>query len=200
MPLTNHLVIMARRPAIGRVKTRLAGQIGAVAAWSFYRTQLAQTVRRLSPDPRWHTVLAVTPERALAENIWPSGVDRIAQRGIGLGDRMNHLFESLPPGPVVIVGSDIPDIQSRHIAAAFRALGNADFVFGPARDGGYWLVGQRRRPRIIPVFENVRWSSPHALADTLRGLKGSRYALIDTLSDVDTADDLARIRVRTRGR
>ncbi len=105
---------------------------------------------------------------------------------------MANVARELPPGPVVIVGSDIPDIAPNHIAKAFRALGDNDAVFGPATDGGYWLVGLRRRPRFLDPFAGVRWSSVHALADTLANLAGRRVAFVDLLSDVDDGDSLRR--------
>ena len=85
----------------------------------------------------------------------------------------------------MIVGTDVPGIRPAHIAEAFRLLGRHDAVFGPATDGGYWLVGLRRRPRVLRPFANVRWSSPHALADTLANLEGRTVAFVATLSDVD---------------
>jgi hypothetical protein len=89
------------------------------------------------------------------------------------------------------VGSDIPGVRAADVAAAFRALdGRADAVFGPAEDGGYWLVGLGpRRPR--DPFRGVRWSGPHALADTLANCRGRRVALLRRLRDVDDAADLA---------
>ena len=106
---------------------------------------------------------------------------------------MQRLFRTLPPGPAIIVGSDIPAIKASDIARAFRLLGNADAVFGRAPDGGYWLVGLRRTPRLLAPFAGVRWSGPHALADTLGNLKGSRVAFAATLSDVDTEENYRRL-------
>jgi glycosyltransferase A (GT-A) superfamily protein (DUF2064 family) len=88
---------------------------------------------------------------------------------------------------MVIIGTDIPGITPAHIAQAFRLLGRHDAVFGPADDGGYWLVGLKRRPRLPHPFTSVRWSSPHALADTLANLEGTTVAFVATLSDVDDA-------------
>ena len=113
-----------------------------------------------------------------------------------LGLRMQRLFNRLPPGPVIVIGSDIPAIRPAHIAGAFRLLGQADAVFGPAPDGGYWLVGLKRTPRVLAPFARVRWSGPHALADTRTNLKGKRVALTANLNDVDRADDLRRERGR----
>src|ERR671932_477084 len=76
-----------------------------------------------------------------------------------LGARMERPLRELPPGPVAIVGSDIPGIEPKHVAAAFRRLAaRDDFVFGPAPDGGFWLVGARRR-RPPRGFPGVRWST-----------------------------------------
>jgi uncharacterized protein len=84
---------------------------------------------------------------------------------------------------VVLVGCDIPAMAARHIAAAFQLLGRHDVVFGPARDGGFWLVGCRHRP---PAFGAVRWSSEHALSDALGNLPRSMsVGFAATLDDVD---------------
>jgi glycosyltransferase A (GT-A) superfamily protein (DUF2064 family) len=104
---------------------------------------------------------------------------------------MQHIFDAAPPGPVVIIGADIPGITRGLLAQAFRRLGRQDAVLGPARDGGYWLIGLRRRPRVLRPFAGVRWSSAHARADTLSNLEGRAVGLVATLGDVDDARDLA---------
>jgi uncharacterized protein len=107
-------------------------------------------------------------------------------------------FRTLPPGPVVLVGSDIPAMRASHIARAFRLLGRHDLVFGPTSDGGFWLVGARRiKPIPRRLFAGVRWSTAHALADTLAGIPGEfSTALADALNDVDDARDLRRLAAR----
>lgn len=200
MSPTPQLVVMAKRPQLGAVKTRLAKGIGAVAAAKFYRGAALDLLRRVGGDPRWQTLLALSPDRAVHdEGIWPQGVPRIAQGPGDLGRRMGRLMRDLPPGPVVIIGSDIPDISRDRIAQAFTRLGTADAVFGPSEDGGYWLVGLRRRPRIVDIFGNVRWSSETALADTLRNVEGAglSVAKLEMLSDIDTGEDYARWRAAT---
>ena len=195
------LVVMAKRPALGRVKTRLAAGIGAVAAARFYRQTTYELIRRMSADARWQTVLALAPDRAVHEAaMWPRDVPRVSQGAGDLGDRMGRLMRDLPPGPVVIVGSDIPDISRAHIASAFRALGQHDAVIGPADDGGYWLIGLRRRTRVPEIFDNVRWSGEHARADTLWNMTRERLTLatLPVLSDIDTRDDYMRWRDRQR--
>ncbi len=187
------LVIFARSPRLGAVKSRLAKDIGVVAAWTFYRRTLGTVLRRLGRGPSWRAMVAISPDGArLAGRC--SRLPVLPQGPGGLGARMGRVFASLPPGPVVIVGSDIPALKARHVAAAFRALGRGQAVFGPARDGGYWLVGLRRAPgegRLARgLFGGVRWSTGHALADTLANLSPGAAEMLETLSDVDTAADL----------
>jgi rSAM/selenodomain-associated transferase 1 len=192
----NHLVIMAKSPVAGRVKRRLGREIGDVASVRFYRNCLSHTALRLAQDRRWRTLLAIDPDSdvAAAFSPWRETLARVPQGEGDLGDRMRRLFAILPPGPVVIVGSDIPAIEAEHIARAFRLLGRNDAVLGPASDGGYWLIGLKRVPKALAPFAGVRWSSPHALADTLANLKGKRVAFTATLRDVDTKNDYGDLR------
>ena len=197
--LQKHLVILVKVPQIGATKTRLAAGIGPLASWRFYRNTTNQVIRRLGRNglaAKWKIWLAVTPER-LAEQtrFWPADITRMGQGRGDLGQRMAKPMYDLPPGPVVVIGSDVPEIEPGHIEKAFAALARNSAVFGPADDGGYWLVGLKRRPsypaRLRPgLFRSVRWSTEHALADTMAGLNHRRgIARIDTLSDVDTAED-----------
>jgi rSAM/selenodomain-associated transferase 1 len=191
-----HVVIFLRAPRLGRVKSRLARGIGAVAAVRFYRNTVSALLRRLTRDPRWKSVLAVTPDIDLRRRPWRVPARYRSQGNGDLGERMARVFRDLPPGPAIIIGSDIPALGPAHIAAAFKALGNHDVVFGPASDGGYWLVGLRRRPRLPPrLFRGVRWSSAQALGDTLAGLpRDLSIAFLETLEDIDDAESYARWR------
>ncbi len=187
---------MAKSPRRGSVKLRLAREIGEGAALSFYRSCLSHSLLRLARDTRWATLLAVAPDRDISASFFPphSKLARLRQGGGDLGHRMQRLFACLPPGPVVIVGSDIPAIAPAPIAEAFALLGRYDAVLGRALDGGYWLVGLKRSPRVLAPFARVRWSSPHALADTLANLQGARVAFAPTLGDVDTRKDYLTLR------
>lgn len=191
-PFRRRLVVMVKAPAAGRVKTRLAQQVGSTRATSFYRHTVAAVLARVGASRAWQTLLAVTPDTQLCHRRWPAHLDRIAQGSGDLGQRMQRIMSRQRPGPVVIIGTDIPAVRPAHIAAAFAALGPCDAVLGPAQDGGYWLVGLRRIPRVLSAFGGVRWSSPHALQDTLANLAGYRVACAATLGDVDDADALAR--------
>lgn len=183
---------MVKQPRAGRVKTRLGRDIGMTAAAWWFRHQSAALIRCLR-DPRWEIVLAVAPDRAVAARNWPKDLKRLPQGSGDLGDRMTRMLATAP-GPVCLIGADIPGITRTHIVRAFEALGNHDGVFGPAEDGGYWLVGLKHPCRQPPGFmRGVRWSSEHALGDTLATLPGYRIALTDILRDVDTAADLAAL-------
>lgn len=189
------LVIMVKDPEVGRVKTRLGRDIGRVAATAFYRHTSHAIVGRLARDPRWTTVLAVAPDVRLPTRMFPPGPLRITQGSGDLGARMQRVMDTLPPGPAVIVGTDIPAIRPHRIARAFAALGTAPAVFGPAPDGGYWLVGLRRTPRVERPFRPVRWSSEHALSDTRANLAApAQAALVTCLDDVDDGGTHARVK------
>ncbi|WP_050930113.1 TIGR04282 family arsenosugar biosynthesis glycosyltransferase [Aestuariivita boseongensis] len=185
---------MVKEPLPGRVKTRLGQEIGMVQAARWFRRQSLSLIGRLD-DPRWQIVLAVTPDRAgMMSRVWPESVARVPQGQGDLGDRMGRLLRSMPPGSVCVIGADIPGITRAHIARAFAALGRADTVFGPAEDGGYWLVGLKRSRAVPPdLFQGVRWSSAHALSDTLKTLAGMSSRQVDVLADVDTKADLLRV-------
>ena len=185
--LPRHLILFVKAPRIGSVKTRLARDIGRYEAWHFYRETTALMVKRLARGPRWRSVLAVTPDEfAERAGFWPKDMPRIAQGPGDIGIRMARAFEAMPPGPVVLVGADIPTLTRDHIAEAFRLLHRSDFVFGPSTDGGFWLVGTRHARLMRRVFRNVRWSSEYALADTLANVGQCKVALLDPLTDIDT--------------
>lgn len=188
------LVIMVKEPRPGRVKTRLGRDLGLTASAWWFRHQTRALLRRIE-DPRWDTLLAVSPDiEGMNSRIWPAHLPRVAQGRGDLGDRMARLLRGLPSGPVCIIGADIPGITRARIKEAFDALGRAEAVFGPAPDGGYWLIGMKRvKPPAPDILQNVRWSSEHALSDSARSLGEVSIAYVATLQDVDTMEDLRRV-------
>ncbi|MDH3667223.1 MAG: glycosyltransferase [Paracoccaceae bacterium] len=187
------VVLFLKEPRPGRVKTRLGREIGMVEAAWWFRHQAARMIRGLD-DPRWQLVLAVSPDHeGIASRVWPACFPRWPQGPGDLGDRMGRVLRRLPPGPALIVGADIPDLTADHIAEGFRLLGRDEAVIGPAPDGGYWMVGLRRGARAIPagLFRGVRWSTPHAMADTAESLAPLDIAFGHVLNDVDTVQDLS---------
>ena len=181
------VLVFARAPRLGTVKRRLAREVGDRAALRFHQDTTNRLLRALRRDRRFRTVLAQTPDGAR----WPGMGARVGQGRGDLGWRMHRAC--VGRGRVVIVGTDIPALCAADVAAAFRALGRAQAVFGPAADGGYWLVGLSPRRPARP-FAGVRWSTEHALADTLRNFRGRSVRFLRVLRDVDTAADLPRRR------
>lgn len=193
-----HLVIMIKEPRPGRVKTRLAADIGVIDATWWFRHQVAALLRKTAIDPRWTTWLAVSPDTAMTSGYWPAGLPRMPQGSGDLGARMRRVFGRFCTGSVLIIGADIPGIDKRHIAAAFDTLDGNDVVFGPAPDGGYWLVGVKSGKALPESFlMGVRWSSSHALEDSLKSLGGRRrVGVTNELADVDSVADLRRLNSR----
>lgn len=180
------LVVFAKAPRLGQVKTRLAADIGPDAALQFYRACLTALIKELGSQGRnWRLLIAVTPDDALGDSIWSGAAERCPQGAGDLGKRMlRYLTGARPEVPVLIVGSDVPDLTADHIERALQALANHDLVIGPSPDGGYWLIGARRAPPAF-LFKDVRWSTANALKDTLRNATGMTVALADTLADID---------------
>lgn len=191
--------VFLKAPRAGAVKTRLGEKIGMGRAAALFRTLSERTIAEAAKGP-WRTVLAVDPPWAAqtSATFWPRSLPRVAQGRGDLGRRMARAFATAPAGPVVIIGADAPGFRTRHLRAAFRALAGADAVFGPAADGGYWLVGLARRRAAPELFEGVRWSTRHALNDTFKTLPAAfRIARLETLRDVDEARDLEIIGARS---
>jgi rSAM/selenodomain-associated transferase 1 len=182
------VIVFARAPRLGAVKRRLARDIGDRAALRFHMATLTRLVRALVAERRFRTVVAITPDRVQLS----LRVKQIPQ-GVGdLGVRMHRAFRRFPHGRIAIIGCDIPEANAHDLRAAFRTLGTADAAFGPAADGGYWLVAMSPRRPARP-FAKVRWSTEHALEDTLANFTGRRIALLRTLHDVDTAEEWRRL-------
>lgn len=193
------VIVFCRAPQIGAVKSRLARDVGRLRAWRFYRHCLEGLLAE-AEDRRWRLLLAVTPDRLGPGFRLFAGSARILPQGRGdLGRRMRAALRAAGTGPVVLVGADIPQLERRHLLDALAVLRRADAVFGPADDGGYWLVGLRAPWRHRALFDGVRWSGPHALADTLASLApGSRVGFVEELTDVDTLADLRGLRAAQR--
>lgn len=186
------VVIFARAPRYGAVKTRLARDIGAGETIRFYRSTLARLVRRLSADPRFETVLAVTPDAMRDARLWPGGARVTGQGGGDLGRRMMRALRGAGARPAIVIGSDVPGIEPSHVREAFAALAARPFVLGPARDGGYWLIGARHPQRLrVEALDGVRWSNAYTMGDTIARL--GAVALLDAvLDDVDDGGSYRR--------
>ena len=188
------LVVMAKYPAPGAVKTRLAERVGAGAACALYRAFLADIAGRHAHGP-WSLVWAVTPANAdLAPFVGAAG-RQIAQEGGDLGERMRRCFERLlgeGVERVVMIGADAPHVADTVLHAAFAALGDDDAVFVPTRDGGYCLVGMRAPHDIfsgIPMGTSAVFEATCTRLETL----GLRWRALETSFDIDELEDVAEL-------
>lgn len=186
------LYVVAKAPIMGRAKTRLAADIGPVHAKRIYRALMGRVLKQVR-DPRWDTVLAVTPPHLLGHIPDWNGFAQIPQVSGSLTPRLAALFTR--KGPTLTIGTDCPQVNANDIADAFGALRSHDYVFGPASDGGFWLMGARG-PLPRGFLDQVRWSHDETLAD-VKGRTNGDYAELRTLTDVD---DLKALRLARRSR
>jgi len=188
--MTKSLVIVfVKNIKLGTVKTRLAKTIGNYGAFEVY-TELVKITEKatqnLAIDKR------VYFSNAIVNNQWKDEFKTVQQGG-DLGERMLNAFEDgFNDGydRIVLIGSDLPDINSNHILNGLNALDANDVVFGPAEDGGYYLVGMSQ---LVPqIFQNKPWSQPNLLKTTLEELNhnNTSVGLLEVLNDIDTYEDL----------
>lgn len=192
------VAIFARPPRPGSTKTRLAPALGEEGAAALYRAFLADTVARCASVDALEPSLWCAGDPDAPELVTLAGtLPRRRQDGGDLGARMAGVLEALvgAAGRALIVGSDAPTLPAGYLRAAAEALERGvDAVLGPTADGGYYLVGAR--DRVPPLFDGVRWSSPHTLADTLARGRRARVdlRLLPPWYDVDTPRDLRLLR------
>lgn len=188
------LAIFAKTPLPGRVKTRLSPSLSPVQSADLYRCMLLDTldrVRALSAD----MILFHEGPAAFFREAAP-GVPLVAQAAGGLGARLEHACDTLRSqgyGPRVVIGTDAPDLPISYIEEAFRTLEQgSDAVFGPAGDGGYYLVGLR--DGYGSLFRDVPWSSEKVLEKSLAQAKASGFSapLLPPWHDLDCYEDLLR--------
>lgn len=182
-------VLFAKRPAAGKVKTRLAKHIGEPLALKVHTHMLERTAQVMQSSAD-HVLVAWSGEGEKLLAHLPS----VEQRGADLGARMfNAIADALklyPESRVVLTGSDIPGLTTTIFASAFDALKSADVVIGPSQDGGYYLIGMRAPHKA--VFELSAWSHPDVLSQTTERCAVEKLSVmhVATLNDIDTFDDL----------
>ncbi len=186
------LLVFAKPPRIGLSKTRLAAGLGKAAARRIAAFTLARTLRAARASG-CRVIIYVAPDSALRTGHGRhsfTGFDLKPQGQGGLTERLGRGFREAPLGPVFFIGADAPDVTARRLRDAAAQLRRSDAVFGPARDGGFWLFGLHKRPRTEAPFRGVRWSGPHAMEDVWSRLPPhSRIGLLDQLIDIDESDD-----------
>ena len=183
-------MIFTRPPVLGKVKTRLAAEIGDEAALDIYKFLLKHTVsvtRDLEVMKQVHY-----SEEIILNDIWDNGIfEKKLQRGDDLGEKMQHAFEAgIRNGfeNIIIIGSDLFDLCREDIEKAFSLLQHNDFVIGPAEDGGYYLMGMKR---IFPkIFQYKTWGTSTVFQDTIKDLRKENVAYLEYRNDIDVYGDI----------
>jgi rSAM/selenodomain-associated transferase 1 len=193
------IVLFARTPQVGRVKTRLAAGIGPEAAFDLYCALLEDSVRKATQAGVADVSLYVYPavDSTFCRDLSDRYLLKVCQQhGRNLGERMtNAIGEQLREAEfVVLAGSDCPLIDKAYLEqAADRLAGGTSLLFGPADDGGYVMVGMSRLRK--GVFENVAWGTAAVMAQTRNQcrLLGLKFEELPPLFDIDTLSDWERL-------
>ncbi len=196
------LVLFARTPIAGRVKTRLVPHLTEESAARLYRAFLEDAARTYLAPGSWNSVLAAEPdpEDPVLAALFPAPWQRQAQAAGSLGERLAAAFStqfSLGAPAVVAIGSDHPALPRRLLEEAFgRLAGAEEAALVPAEDGGYCAIGLASPAPVAEVFREVPWSSSSVLAVTLARMRaaGLRVATLGPAYDVDRPEDIARLR------
>lgn len=187
------LLIFTRNPELGKVKTRLAATVGDQTALDIYIFLLEHTIAITKNLPL--TKHVYYSEKVRANDLWDrENFEKRQQIGSDLGERMHNAFiDGFREGfeRIIIIGSDMYDLDADEIMEAFRALANHDFVIGPATDGGYYLLGMKSIKHVL--FRNKHWGYDTVLNDTLGDLSDERVQLLSEKNDVDYYDDIKDI-------
>ncbi len=188
----NALIIIAKYPEKGRVKTRLKGHMSDEEIVRLYTTLLERTIKELRSISGIDTFIAFAPQSS-RDYFSEFKLRLIPLHKEGLGKRMLEAFEEVFLSgykKAALVGADIPDLSVNLVFEAFNVLSDKDLVFGPAKDGGYYLIGMSRLIR--EVFENVPWSSDQTLNRSLVEANKNGYSsgFTETLNDIDTIEDV----------
>lgn len=188
--MTKQLIIFIKNPILGKVKSRLAKEVGEKQALAIYRDLLAKTRDELNKLKHVNCLLYYA-DFIDGKDEWNAELFEKRQQSSGnLGERMQMAFEEVREGKTVIIGSDCYDLQAKHINQAFSRLDNFDVVIGPANDGGYYLLGMNKN--YPQLFEKIDWSTERVLTQTIRQVKSLKltYCLLEELVDLDTFSDL----------
>ena len=187
------LIIFAKNPIQGKVKTRLAKTIGDVKALEIYQFLLGdiqREIQQLAVDVEVHYTHFIDDE-----DDWQSDrLEKKMQIEGDLGDKMGHAFQQAFANgyqQVIGIGTDIYDLKATDIQAGFDQLETHEFCLGPANDGGYYLIGMTEYQ--AKLFQNKSWSTSSVLQETLQDLAGENVALLTEKMDVDTIEDVKQI-------
>ncbi len=189
------LVLMARAPEEGKVKTRLQPALTPAQCTSLYKAFLGDAIALTAYIQEFTPFMAYTPvsSAAIFEQLAPPGMELLPQRGDGLGAVMDNIINGLLSRGfprVVLIGSDIPALQPQTVRRSLALLEKSDVCLGPSRDGGYYLIGAQKQ--VSALFQDVPWSTPRVLKVTLDRAKqaGLSVELLEEMGDVDVPKNL----------
>lgn len=193
------LIIFAKAPIPGEVKTRLQTHLSPEECATLYESFVIDTVRLAKKINKADTFLYCSPgiEHPFLQKVSQDFDIRLAaQVGKDLGERMdNAINDGLKAGyeKVVIIGSDSPDLPYEYIEDGFERLASFDMVVGPCKDGGYYLIGGRRE---LPVFSGIQWGSNRVFETTMKKAveSGITFSILQEWHDIDTWEDLQMLR------
>jgi len=198
--MSDHLIVFVKNPIAGAAKTRLQTRYTPQQAARISRAFILDTLTYARAVPADRHIILYTPSDAKADigRLAGAGWRLRLQADADLGGRMRDAAAcSFGDGAtrVVLIGSDIPSLPSEHIVRAFDLLHRKDVALGPSTDGGYYLLGLSRP--VCSLFQDVAWSTPHVLPQTLDRLESSGLSLglLPPWYDVDTPEDLNFLRV-----
>jgi hypothetical protein len=191
--LKDLLIIFTRNPELGKCKTRLAATVGDEVALEVYLFLLKHTISITEDLP---VIKQVHYSIKIRDNdLWnEAAFIKKQQIGDDLGTRMHRAFQQgFEDGykRIIIIGSDMFDLDQQDLEEAFSALNTNDFVIGPAEDGGYYLLGMRSLK--AELFQNKNWGTSSVLKDTLSNLKNEKLHLLLQKNDIDDYEDIMGI-------
>ena len=193
LEMQNALIIFIKNPQLGKVKTRIAKELGDDIALTIYKDllKITQNATRQADCQR----IVFYSDFIDESDEWDNSLySKQLQQGEDLGERMKNAFAFVFKNPVIknaiIIGSDCPHLETWHIERAFSGLDTYDFCLGPAQDGGYYLLGMKELQG--DIFENKTWSTSTVLSDTRNQIltMGKYCYFLPLLADVDTVDDI----------
>lgn len=193
--MTQAIIVFLKPLVPGRVKTRLAKDIGDYKACSIYNKLIEHTAKVLNQSQT--AIFLFYDEVHDFTQQYFTGKNQVClQEGADLGERMKHAFEIVfNKGfkQAIIIGTDCAELNANIIVQAFDALSKYDVVIGPATDGGYYLLGLKEMQ--YDLFTNISWSTPFVLTQTKSILQQNNlsYHELSMLSDIDTLQDILRL-------
>ena len=193
----NTLIVFVRYPEPGKVKTRIARELGAEKAAEIYSLIAGSVIEEVSGSDEYGTAIYFDPpetEAAIRQWLGRDDVSYEPQSGVTIGERMSDAFDRVFSGgaeKAVLIGTDIPEITGEIVTEAFRILEYKDAVIGPAEDGGYYLLGLKKPAPHL--FSGIEWGSKTVFEQTIGRIRKLNigYKSLDTLRDVDTAGDIS---------